>query len=359
MLRFGMVVGLLVSLVVGSVQAQDEQALLDEVVSEFVGAEGAALAVQVTTPDGSWAAAAGFSDGERAARVDDRFRIASMSKTYVATLALLLVEEGMFDLDDPAREWLPDEVVANIANADAVTLRQLLSMRSGIDDYLGTDAFWDAVLDDPAREWTLDEALSYAYELPALDEPDAIFDYSNTNYLLLQMVLEEAAGMSLHELSREWLFDPLGLHDTYTQISESLPGGFVQAFGDLDGDGALEDVTTVNDGAGLGDGALVSTVGDVTAFYAALLQEESLLDAALMDELLDFQDTGEGDGYSLGLSEWDTEFGTAWGHSGAVTGFVTIGMYLPDEEAIIVVLSASESVDPAEVAEAAAQAMLN
>ncbi|HRF98270.1 MAG TPA: serine hydrolase domain-containing protein, partial [Aggregatilineales bacterium] len=152
-----------------SAQQQD----LDDLLAEYADSQGPAVVVQVTTPDGTWTATSGLADGSRPTAPDDRFRIASMSKTYVSVVALMLVEDGVFALDDLASDWLPADVVENIANADVVTIRQLLAMRSGIDDYLGTDGFWAALESDPTYEWTPEEALTYAYGLPALFAPDA------------------------------------------------------------------------------------------------------------------------------------------------------------------------------------------
>jgi D-alanyl-D-alanine carboxypeptidase len=342
----------------GAVAAQDStQADLDEALQDFSADSTAALAVQVTTPESTWVATTGLADDERPTVADDRFRIGSMSKTFVAVVALQLAEEGVFDLDDAASEWLPDEVVERIANADTVTIRQLLSMRSGIEDYLGSE-FFDAILDDPTYQWTLLEALAYAYDLPALFEPDAEFYYSNTNYLLVELVIEAAAGEPLYVLTRERIIEPLNLTNTYTQIAETLPGEFVWSYEDVDQDGTEEEVSQVNDGAGLADGGIISTVGDLTTFYEALLLDETLLSEESMEELLDFQTADESGGYSLGLGEYESDWGPAIGHSGAVVGFLSNGVYLPDEEAIIIVLSADMQRDPVELANLVADLVL-
>ncbi len=325
-------------------QSDDVQGTLNDIVRDYVENDSA-IVVQVTTPDNTWVATGGLARPDQPTTPTDRFRIASMSKTYVAALTLLLVEEGYFELDDLASEWLPDEIVENIANADEVTLRHLLSMRSGIPDYLGTDAFWETVEDDPTYTWTVENSLAYAYNEPALFAPDEAFDYSNSNYLLMQLVLEAATEEPLHVLMREYILDPLGLDNTYTQISETLPGGFVDSYTDIYGDGNVINASLVNDGAGLADGGLISTVEDVTTFYQALLYDETLLSEASFDELLSFSDDDEAGGYSLGLILWETEYGDAIGHSGGVLGFASIGIYLEEADVIIVVLAANEALD--------------
>lgn len=343
------------------VQAQDPQQALDQVISQFADADSPAVVVQVNTPQGSWTATAGTADGERPTAPDDRFRIGSMSKTFVAVTALLLVDEGVFSLDDAASRWLPEDITKNIANAGTVTIRQLLGMRSGIPDYLETDEFWERVEDDPQYVWSPEEALTYAYDLPALFAPGEDYYYSNSNYLLAELVLENATGQPLHTLMRDRILDPLGLDNTYTQIFETLPGGFVDGYEDFDGDGVDEMVSAINDGAGLADGGLVSTVADLNTFYLALLKDQTLLSAAGMTEMLSFRDDGEGDvygsGYSLGLTSWTTPFSTGWGHSGGVVGFVSTGYYLPAFQVSVFVLSADAEFDPDTLAFEAVEAV--
>jgi D-alanyl-D-alanine carboxypeptidase len=353
-----MVLCLLLLVCLMPVHAQDDQEVLEEILSEYADANDAAIAVQIVTPDINLAAAIGQADDSRAAEPQDRFRIGSMSKTYVSVAALLLAEDGVFALDDLASEWLPAEIVERIANADSVTIRQLLAMRSGIDDYLGTEGFWEAVQADLTRTWTAAEALEYAYDLPALFAPDEDFTYSNTNYLLLQLILEEASGMPLHELIRERILDPLNLANTYTQVSETLDGGFVNAYEDIDDDGTEEEVSDYNDGAGLGDGALISNTEDIIAFYRALLQDKTVLSEASLAELLNFSTDDEGGSYSLGFANFPSPWGDAWGHSGGVLGFISIGIYLPEEETFIVVLAASTDVDINDLALSVGEAFL-
>jgi len=350
---------LVMSLVGLCVHAQENQDILEDVVSDFVAVDGAALAVQVTTHEGTWAAAGGLADETHPATPADHFRIGSMSKTFVAVTALMLVEDGVFKLDDAAWTWLPTEVVENTANADTVTIRQLLSMRSGIDDYLDTEEFWDAALDDPTHKWTPAEALTYGYGLEPLFAPDEAYSYSNSNYLLVQLVLEKASGKPLHELMRTKIFVPLKMEDTYTQVRERQDDKIVYGYEDIDGDGTMDEVSTFNDGAGLGDGGLVSNVADVSTFYKALLQDQTLLSEESTALLMDFEDDDEGSGYSLGLASSETDYGQAIGHSGAVSGFVSDGFYLPDYETIVIVLSASADSAPDEIATATVDALLD
>lgn len=326
----------------------------------------AAIAVLVSTPLGDSSAATGLRDGVTPAQAGDRFRIASMSKTFVAVTALRMAEAGLLSLDDRAADYLPETVVSRIANLsgpDGATLRHLLGMQSGIDDYLETDGFWEVVDTTPDYRWTAAEALTYAYGLTPLFVPGTEVSYSNTNYLLAEVALSAAGGAPLPQLVRRYVLDPLGLADTYTQAFETLPdrpaSTFVRGYEDWDEDGFPEDVSAINDGFGLGDGALISTTADIAAFYRALLLDRTLLGDKALTEMLTFSADGYSS-YGLGLEQWSfEEYGTAYGHSGAVLGFTSIGVALPESGAVIVVLCATEECDPETIALTAAEAALS
>lgn len=113
---------------------------------------------------------------------------------------------------------LPDEITSQIANADQATIRELLTMTSGIPEYLNED-FYNTVAEDPNHDWTAAEALTFAYGLPASFAPSDGFEYCNSNYVLLQLIVE-AATEPMHEVMREQIFVPLGLTNTYVQARE-------------------------------------------------------------------------------------------------------------------------------------------
>jgi D-alanyl-D-alanine carboxypeptidase len=326
-------------------QPDDMQKALDGIIAEYADADDPALVLQLTTPDGTWTATGGMATENRVAMPHDRFSIGLMSRTFVASAALLLVEDGILDLDGVVSTWLSDEIVTHIANLDRVTLRQLLGMRSGIDDYQRIEAFWEVIYSDPTYQWTVTEALQYIYDLPPRFAPDAEYSYSNSNYLLAQLVLEAAAGMPLHTLIRQRILEPLRLDGTYTEVSETLPGAFIN-------DDEAQDMTNLNIGTGLPERALVSTADDLTAFYRALLQDQSLLNSESMDALLSFQPAGEFEfsDYSLGLSRWKGFYGDEWGHTGGFYPITSIGVYVPNHEIIVIVLSANTIVSTQEVA---------
>jgi CubicO group peptidase (beta-lactamase class C family) len=333
--RWSVLIGVCLLWLVGiHAQATDLQALVDG------WTDGFAVSVRVTTPDDSFAAASGLVDvaGDEAAQPDSRFRIASMSKTFLAVVLLQLADEGVLALDDTAAKWLDAELIAQIENTDSATLYQMVTMTSGIAEYLNDD-FYDTVLTDPTRAWTAPTALEYAYGLPASFAPGEGFEYVNTNYLLLQLVIEAATGSPFHEVVRERILDPLGMNDTYTQGQEDLAGGFVHGYEDVDGDGNVEDVTAINDGWGLADGGLISTTGDLTRFYTALFVDQTLLS----DEMFALLTDGGDNEYGTGLEVVESDYGLLYGHTGSVLGFSGMVFYAEDLEAIAVILYAAQA----------------
>lgn len=184
---------------------QELGALLDRVVQ--AGAPGALIVVK----DGSTirAAARGFADRNagRPMRTDDRFRIGSITKTFVAALVLQLVEEDRLRLDDPVERWLPGLV----PGGRSITVRHLLSHTAGLPDYVEDPR----LRREPERRWTPAELVSLALARSAeRAPPGGTFAYSSTDYVLLGLIAEKAGGAPLGEQLRDRLFEPLGLRRT-------------------------------------------------------------------------------------------------------------------------------------------------
>ena len=139
----------------------------------------------------------------------DHYRIGSLTKTMTATVILQLAQEGKLSLDDPISKYRPE-----VPNGDAITIAQLLDMRSGLYGYDLDPVFLRAVDADPKRTWSPDDLLAIGYSKPALFAPGTAYDYSNTTYVLLGLVMEQVTGKTASELFTERLFDPLDLEDT-------------------------------------------------------------------------------------------------------------------------------------------------
>ncbi|OBB56597.1 serine hydrolase domain-containing protein [Mycolicibacterium monacense] len=160
------------------------------------------------------------------ATADMHFRNGAVAISYVATLLLLLAEDGTVSLDDRLSRWLPD-----VPHADRVTLGQLAQMTSGYHDYvLGNDAFADAAFADPFRAYTTDDLLDFAVHKPLQYEPGTNWSYAHTNYVLLGLALEKATGRPMTDLLDEKVLRPLGLTGTRASLTAEIPEPALHAY---------------------------------------------------------------------------------------------------------------------------------
>ena len=267
----------------------------------------------------------------------DRFRIGSLTNLFTAVMCLQLTEEGQLDLDLPIDTYLPSEISDRLANSDKITVRQLLSHRSGLAEAY-TDAFQQAVRDNPTRQWLPQEVLEYVYDLELVDVRGA-FAYSHTNYLLLQLIIETITGQPYAVAVRQRIRTPASLSNTFTELHDSIAGGFVQGYQDWNGDGTPENVTQplINDGLGLADKGIISNAPDLVRFFQVLFLGDKLLYSASLDQMLETTPIGMGDAYGLGMTHMETRWGEAWGHQGKALGFQSVFLYLPVHDLMLVV----------------------
>lgn len=311
--------------------------------------ETAGAVLLVDMPGLYWVGASGWADIEHQIpmRLSDMLRIASMTKMFVSTVVLKLSEEGKLDLDDTLGEYLPEEIVEPLPNGDKVTTRQLLAMSSGIPEYLDSDDYDDDLEDDPHRAmWTPEALVAYVFDEKADFEPDEDWEYSNTNYVLLELVVNAVSGTSLAAEIRRIILDPLEMRQTFMEKHETRAGGFggLQVRGYEEG----EDVTEINDALGAGDGGLISDAEGLARFLSALLREKTLLTPAslkTMQTIHPFSEEEDGSGYGLGIEYLNTDLGEAWGHNGSSVGFQGDMVYFPEQDIIIVLLANDADAD--------------
>ncbi len=315
------------------------QSMLDPIVSDN-SIPGAVLLVS-SPKIGTVSVASGYSDKETKTpmRIDNNFRIASMSKTFLSVAILKLVELGKLNLDDKISDLLSDSLeIDRIPNGRQVTVRQLLGMRSGIPNYMEYDAYSKMVENDPDRKWSAEDCIKIIYDAEPSFKADSSYEYSNTNYSVLQYILEKVTGESYEKALRKFIFDPAGMKNTYVEVHEEREGGFkgLHTHGyDMQGKKVI-DVTEYNDGFGLGDGGIVSTAEDMMLFVHALLETKSLLSENILHEML--QVKGE-DRYGLGIYQEQAGDELAWTHNGSASGFSGQYYYLPKAKMIIILLT--------------------
>jgi CubicO group peptidase (beta-lactamase class C family) len=199
--------------------------------------------------------ASGWKDRENKISADPKalFKIASISKLYVAVAITKLVNEQRLSLDKTLTDYFP-ELVGRIENADKITLRLMVQHRSGIPNFTNHPGFWN----NPQKSGK--DVLEYALDLPANFEPDADYEYCNTNYLLLSRLIDKVVGYSHHQYIKEEILIPLGLNNTFFSLSEvnidDLMSGYYVGY--------EEDLKT-ND-----YGSMIATAEEVGIFLRAL-----------------------------------------------------------------------------------------
>lgn len=286
------------------------------------------LTVALADHDETATLAFGVSDLEAGTpmRPDDRFRIASITKSMTATIVLQLVEKGKLELDDTVETWLPGVLDAG----DRITLRDLLGHVSGLPE--ADDSRY--VRGHGVRHGVTDEEyVRLVAQAPLEAEPGELFVYRNINFVLLGMVVEAVTGRDIGAVMRERLFEPLGLRDTRL-ATEGHPGPRLVHVYD-----GLEDLTWLDVYWAGAAGGVTSTADDLATFYRALFSGE-LLDDERLAEMTDIRDDDVAgwNGYGLGLAAVETDCGTALGHSGRLPGLATEAWSIPERGRSVVVL---------------------
>ncbi|MDY6902701.1 MAG: serine hydrolase, partial [Cyanobacteriota bacterium] len=349
---------------ISSELAQQLQATLDSAVEST---EIAGATVAVINSEGTWFGASGVSnlETEKPLNLDELFKIGSISKTFTSATILKLVEEEKISLQDNLEKWLPDSIINNIPNTKDITVEQLLNHTSGIVNYTNQKWFADelAFQNGADIDWSREAIINnyVAGENPDF-APGESFNYSNTNYLLLGMLIEAATSNSYQDEVNRLILEPLGLENTYFVGDEIPEDRFVRGYADLIGedgsfgsDGILEE--TQNSFSSLvftlADGGIISNTKDVSRFSDALFGGE-LLTPESMNNMLSWSNIDErevevADDYGLGIYEEQTPWGEIWGHDGGTFGYVSKMQYFPESDTTVVILTnqASDSLPSA------------
>jgi len=333
------------------------QNLLDNSFAKSAGTGGILL---VQSPSFQWVGATGMANVENSIpmKTADMLRIASMSKTFTSVVVLKLIEEGVLGLNDYISDHLSDSILDKIENADDITIKHLLSMTSGIYDYSNDEAYFRAAMNRPAREaWLPEEIIAYIDGKTASFYPGEGWEYCNTNYILLEMIVALKTGKSLAQEMRRIIFNPLHMTQTFLEIKETREGGFggllVRGY-DLENAPEIKDITEENDALGMGDGGLISDAYGLAKFLKGMFCDKVILSQSTFNLMTNFggyvnlnelegEEKEDASTYSLGLGKTITEHGVVWGHDGKSAGFEGEMRYYIDSETIIVLLTNAEN----------------
>ena len=348
---FGAVAGL-VLLAASPAASASSSERLGRAADAVVDAGVPGVAVYVRDKGRTTVVARGYDDvaAKRPMSVEDRFRVGSVTKTFVATLILQLVAEDKLSLEDSVEKWLPGLV----PNGSAITVRELLSHRSGLFDYLGDRRLLAPYLHGHLDHvWTPLQVVRIATRHKPLFAPgaDDKQSYSNTNYFILGLVIEKVTGHSLTEELNSRIFRPLGLEHTSFTTSPGISGrhahGYTKAFGPTP-----VDITGISPSLFGAAGGIISTPADVAHFYRALLQGR-LIPKRLLSEMKarEGRDPKHPElRYGLGLWRQPLSCSLVWGHEGDLPGFAATALNSGDgvRQVVVMINTDPDSFTPAQ-----------
>ncbi|SDY05070.1 alkaline D-peptidase. Serine peptidase. MEROPS family S12 [Micromonospora pattaloongensis] len=302
------------------------QQALDDVVA--LGASGALA--ELRDGDGVWRGGSGVAElgHSRPVPTDGRFRVGSVTKTFVATVVLQLVGEGRLGLDDPVERWLPKTLPAG----DRITVRHLLQHRSGLYNY--TDEVLSRIEDfirDRYRTYRPRDLVALAADKPLLFEPGTSWSYCNTNYILLGLVIERVTRRAYGDEIARRILRPLRAWRTELPGTDPfIAGPHAHGYLPVERDGGIQpvDITAMNPSVAGAAGEMISTAADLNRFYRALLTGRLLRPAQLRAMTTQLAGPLE---YGLGIFRVPLPSGTMlWGHTGGIPGYVTYALTTED-----------------------------
>lgn len=321
------------------------------------------VVVEVRTPQGDFTAVSGTTKrgADAPPEGDTHFRIASITKTMTSAAIVLLAQDGKLRFSDPIATYVPD-----VPNGENITIDQLLTMRSGLYGYTNDPGFAATLDADPGKAWTPQEVLDIAFRHPPEFPPGTAYDYSNTNYALLGLVVEKVGGKPLDQAFRERLFGPHGLRATSfpattdTSIPEPFSHGYMyggSAYALVDTPyppdmeaaaraGTLQpnDYTNQNPSYAFGAGGAISTADDLATWIRDLVGGR-VFDAEFHRQWLDSpqatdpaQPTAPQYGYGIERQTFAPD-ATMYFHFGELPGFNSFAGYDPGNEVTVVIWS--------------------
>lgn len=325
---------------------------LDETLEESfeeIGAPG--ILVGLFVPGvGTWKRNIGVSNIETKEpfEFDMHVRIGSITKTFTTQLILMLQDTGLLSLDDPVSLYLDD-----IPNGDSITIRNLGNMTSGLASYTFDTDFQDTYFSNPEEPWLPQELVEIGianteagcpFVPPACFEAGSSWFYSNTNTVLLGLIIEKVTGQSYGEVLKELVLDPLGLNETSHPTTTILPEPFSHGY-TIQGspDDERLDATFWNPTWAFAVGDIISTFDDLRIWARALGSGELLSEQAREERFkgVNLPPNTQQRFYAYGIgftNGW-------WGHSGRLPGYNTLVLYRTDLKAsLVVVVNSDEDV---------------
>jgi D-alanyl-D-alanine carboxypeptidase len=317
--------------------------------AEFPGAQVGFVYAEGETADGhprlvSGSVTTGLADLKTNVQLksSDRLLAGSIGKTFVATLTMFLVQDGKLNLDDKVEKYLGGEPwFAKLPNAKDISLRMLLNHSSGIENHVDNQSFEKQLLKSASRSIGYEELIAYVLNRRPLFPAGTGFNYADTNYILIGMVIEKVTGRRLYDLVSERILKPWKLDRTIPSDTITLPD---VANGYLEGKPVIVDGKfTINPQWEWAGGGFASNAEDL-ARWASELYGGDVLSPKSLEEMFSSTSTGEGSTYGLGTMVTRSRWGRAYGHDGEFPGYLSDVRYYPKYKvAIAVMVNSSET----------------
>lgn len=280
------------------------------------------------------------STGRRMAP-DMYMRIGSETKTFTVTALLQLVDQKKAGLDDPVGMYVP-----GVPNGNKITLRRLAGMRSGLYNYSEDPGFFKTLTSDPQRPFTPQQLLAYSFRHPVMFQPGQKFFYSNTNLILLGLVVEKQSGQRLGDYIARHILDPAGMKHTLFPTGNEFPAPHAQGYTRQTANGKEADSADWNPSWGWAAGAMISTLGDLRTWARTVAAGQfpdgtRMVGTAAQTQRLITPPTNSIKGAGYGLGIFDVQ---GWiGHNGSLPGYESLTVYLPSTRTTLVALLNSDT----------------
>ncbi|WP_099039931.1 serine hydrolase domain-containing protein [Mycobacterium neglectum] len=317
--------------------------------------------VVLRTPQGEFQATVGTTElgTQTPPAADTHFRIASNTKTFTAALIVLLAQDGKLQFSDPISNY-----VSGVPDGEATTIADLLTMRSGLDNYTAAPELAAALDADPAKAWTPQEVLAIAFAHPREFAPGAEYEYNNTNYALLGLVADKVGGSPLTQQFRDRIFGPVGLKRTSLPAIQdtSIPAPYAHGYMYGESKYALDDIeypaemaaemrdgtltpvdyTNQNSSYATAAGGVISTADDLATWIKALVSgqvfngdyQKQWLDSLQVED----PDAPGGQEYGYGISyQRYSPTAQMYYHGGEMPGFNSFMGHDPDADVTLVI----------------------
>lgn len=311
----------------------DDVLALDEIVREFHANDrfnGVVLLAKENTILYSGSYGMANFEWQIPQSTESRFRIASITKTYTATLILKLIEEGEISFDDVITDHLPDYPHKS---GHRITIEHLLVQSAGIPDYLSLPGFLeiDAYLSHDVN--TFPECFK---NLDLKFEPGSDWDYGNSEYYLLGLIIERVTGLSYQEAMQKYILDPAGLHQTGFVIPGAVISNYANGY--IRNSNGIETAPAIHPSVCYSAGMMYSSAADLHKFVQKLYHDKSILSEEILDVMTTRHMADYGYGVFIGYQVIQGDRHTTYLHMGEIHGYTAQVSYFPDNGYTVIIL---------------------